>query len=605
MKQFFSKLRFRTKQNSTPQAEPIRPPLPDERAQWDRQLVFSLAKKRFPTWEQLQYVPEYLSKRERLIIRLCTGIIILGVAFLFFSFYQRHVVYLPESGGEYSEALIGQPTYVNPILAQSDVDRDLSKLLYSGLFRFDEQLELQPDLAESYTLSEDKKVYTVVLREGLTWHNGNALLADDVVFTFQLITDPDFSSPLYSTFRGVTVDRIDDRTVTFTLPEPFAPFLSNLTVGILPMHVWGDVQPANFRLAEFNTRPIGSGPYKFSELTKEQSGTIRTYLLIRNDSYYTAAPFIDQLLFKFYPDFETALTALKNGNTDGISYIPKDYRDSFAESKHVEIHHLQLPQYTAVFFNQKNDIFKNENVTKALSLATDKNRILTEALNNQGTIVSAPILEGFLGYNPTIERFDYNAERAAAVLEEQGWKVPEGGGLRQKNGAELKFSLTTVDQPEYLKTADILRENWEAVGVGVELKIMNPNRVDKEVIKPRNYEAFLYGEILGTDPDPYPFWHSSQSLNGGLNLANYFNKEADKLLEEARKTDNPDERAQKYIEFQNILIADMPAVFLFSPSYDYPVNRSIHGIGAARITVPSDRLNGITNWYIKTRLGWE
>lgn len=577
----------------------------DEQADWDKQLVFSLAKKRFPTWEQLQYLPLYLSKLERLIIRAFIGVMVISVIFLLFSFYNSHVLHLPEAGGEYREGLIGQPTYINPVLAQSDVDRDLSKLIYAGLFRYNEQLDLLPDLAESYTVSEDKLTYTVVLREGLAWNNGNALLADDVLFTFQTITDPDFNSPLYSTFRGVSVARVDDRTVTFTLTEPFSPFLSNLTVGILPEQVWGDVQPSNFRLAEYNTKPIGSGQYQFKELTKDRAGMIKTYTLKRNPQYHGEASYIDTLVFRFFPDIPSALVAMGSGNVDGLSYVPKDYRHQLANEKNIHIHSLQLPQYTAIFFNQKNGIFKNENVTKALSLATDKERILKEALNDQGQIIDAPILPGFLGHNPDIEKFNYDPERAVAVLDEQGWTIPEGGGLRQKDGSELKFSVTTVDQPEYLKTADILRENFEAIHVGIELKIMNPNRVDKEVIKPRNYEAFIYGEILGSDPDPYPFWHSSQSLDGGLNLSNYVNKEADMLLEEARKSDNPDERAQKYIEFQNILIADMPAIFLYSPSYDYPVDRKIKGVDATRITIPSDRLNGIGTWYIRTQLGWK
>lgn len=579
-------------------------PSVDERADWEKQLVFSLAKKRFPTWEQLQYIPLYLSKKERIIIRILVGIMIAGTLFLLGSFYQRHVVHLPKNGGEYSEALVGQPAYINPLLAQSDVDRDLTRLTYASLFRYDENLQLVPDLAESYTVSEDKKTYTVTLREGLTWQNGNALLADDVLYTFETIADSDYNSPFYSTFRGVGVSRIDDRTVNFTLTEPFAPFLSNLTIGILPAHVWGDVQPSNFRLAEYNTKPIGSGPYVFNELTKDRAGTIKTYNLIRNPHYHGSSPYIDSLTFRFYPDFETALAALKNGNADGISYTPKDYRDSIQKTDSITIHSLQLPQYTAVFFNQKNDIFSNENITKALALGSDRQRIITEALNGQGKIVYAPILEGFLGYDADAEHFDYNPERAGQVLDEQGWTVPEGGGLRQKDGSELRFSLTTVDQSEYLKTADILRENWEALNIGVELKIMNPSRVDKEVIKPRNYEAFLYGEILGSDPDPYPFWHSSQSLEGGLNLSNYFNKDADKLLEEARQTDDPTVRGQKYVEFQRLLISDMPAVFLYSPSYDYPVNEKVRGINTTRITVPSDRYNGITNWHIKTQLGW-
>ncbi len=575
-----------------------------EQIDLDKKLVFSLAKKRFPNWKQVQYLPQYLSKKEKLIIRVLIALIIISLGLLLVRFYQRHILYLPQEGGNYVEALVGQPSYINPVLAQSDIDRDLNKLIYSGLFKYNDNLEIVPDLAESYEISEDKKTYTIHLKPEILWHNSNALLADDIIYTFDIIQDTEFNSPLYASFSGVAIERIDDYTVTFTLPNPFAPFLSNLTVGILPGHIWHDVGPTNFRLAEYNTKPIGSGPYQFKELTKDRSGTIKSYTLERNDNYYLPSAYLEEIAFKFYPDFESAINATNNNNVDGVSYIPKNLKDSIT-NKNTVIHSLQLPQYTAVFFNQKNSIFKNEDINKALSLATDKERILTEALQNQGVVVDAPILEGYLGYHPEITKFNYDPSRAAEVFDEQGWKVPEEGGIRQKDGNKLQFSLTTVDQPEYLLTANILVENWEALNIGVELKIMNPSRVDKEVIKPRNYEAFLYGEILGSDPDPYPFWHSSQSLNGGLNLSSYYSKDADTLLEEARQSDNNEERSQKYIEFQNILVEDMPAIFLYSPLYDYGVTKNIKGINTERITVPSDRFNGIEDWYSKTKLGWD
>jgi len=576
-----------------------------EQTNLDKKLVFSLAKKRLPSWQQFQHLPQYLSKKERIIVRILIVIIIASLGFLLVKFYQRHIVYLPRQGGTYSEALVGQPSYINPTLCQNDIDRDISQLIYSGLFKYNQALELIPDLAESYEISEDKKTYTIHLRPDVKWHNSNTLLADDVLYTFEIINDSDYNSPLAASFQGVIIERIDDYTITFILPEPFSPFLSNLTFGILPSHIWSDISYSNFRLAEYNTKPIGTGPFQFKELTKDRSGNIKSYTIERNANYYQRAPYLEKIIFKFYPDFESAVNALKNNNIDGVSYIPKNLKESLIKTKNVITYSLQLPQYTALFLNQKNALFKNEDINKALTLATDKQRILDEALNGEGVIVHAPILEGFLGYHPDVIKFDFNPKRAAEVLDEQGWKVPEGGGLRQKDGAELKFTLTTVDQTEYLKTTNILRENWEAINVGVELKIMNPLRVDKEIIKPRNYEAFLYGEIMGADPDPYPFWHSSQTFNGGLNLSNYYNKEVDQLLEEARRIDDSEERHIKYIHFQNTLADDAPAIFLYSPLYDYGVTKDIKGFDTKRITVPSDRFNGVEDWYIKTKLGWD
>lgn len=571
----------------------------------DKKLVMSLATRRWPDWQQLQYLPQYLTKKEKMIIRSLIALAIVALGFLVFRFYQRHVEYVARAGGEYSEALVGQPAYINPLLAQSDVDRDLTRLVYSGLFTYNDQLEVIPDLATGYELSDDKKTYTVHLRQDATWQNGNAIMADDVVYTFETLEDPEYASPLATNFKGVAVQRVDDYTVSFTLTEPFAPFLSNLTVGLLPAHLWSDVSANNFRLAEYNIRPIGSGPFAFKELTKDKSGNVKTYVLVRNGNYYGTDAYLDKITFKLYPDFDTAVTALKNKNVAGLSYLPASYRESLAKEKNIIIHSLRLPQYTAVFFNQKNSLLKTKEIKQALAYAVDRQRILSEAIDNEGFLANGPILEGFIGYNPDLKTYGYDPAKAAEMLDGAGWKIPDDGGLRKKDGATLQLSLTTVDQPEYLKVANIIQENWEAIGVGVELKILNPSRVNQEIIKPKDYEALLYGEILGADPDPYPFWHSSQAAGNGLNLSSYYNKDADKLLEEARQSSDPNERAQKYVNFQNILTEDEPAVFLYSPAYDYPVNENIKGISTELITVPSGRLKTVTDWYVKTKLKWK
>lgn len=606
LKKFFEKIR-RITQRILPEIKEVKqPPSIQKLTEMDKKLVFSLSKTRLPSWEQFQYIPKYLSPKERLIIRVILFVIIVCLIFLGVKFYQRHFTALPKKGGSYTEALVGQPKYVNPVLAQAnDVDRDISHLIFSGLFEYNEKQELVPDLASSYTISDDKKTYTIVLKPNIKWHNGNALLVDDVLFTVELIHDSEYNSPLLSSLKGVGVEKVDEQTIKFTLKEPFAPFLSNLTFGILPAHLWQDTNPTNFALAEYNIKPIGSGPFKFKSLTKDKSGNVKSFTLERNNDYYGQKPYLDKINFKFYPDFTTALEAVNNKSVEGISFIPKDSKPTADKIKSLKKYYLPLPQYTAIFFNQKNKLLKEKDVRLALAYAVDKKKILAEALDNDGYIVNAPILKGFLGYNPAIQGEEYNITKAKETLDKAGWKMPEGGSVRKKGEAELKFSMTTVDRPEYTQTANILAEAWKSIGVSVELKIMNSQRVDKEVIKPRNYEAFLYGEIIGFDPDPLPFWHSSQALAGGLNLSNYSNKEVDKLLEEARQTINSDERAKKYQDFQAIIGRDIPAIFLYSPNYLYGVDKKVKGIAVERITMPSDRFNGIEGWYIKTKIRWK
>lgn len=572
----------------------------------DKKLVFSLAKKRFPNWQQLQYIREYLSKTERLVIRITLGLIIVALGFLTVKFYLRHIVYLPKDGGSYSEAVVGQPAYINPILAQSDVDRDLARLVYSGLFRYDQNFNPVPDLADHYEMSEDQKVYTVYLRQNLKWQNGNDLLADDIVYTYETVKDSGYNSPLRTNYAYVNVERVDDHTVKFSLTQPSSLFLSSLTLGILPAHLWSDLNPSSFRLAEYNTKPIGSGPYSFKELSKDKSGILKTYTLAANGQYYGTKPHLSQITFRLYESFDSAIAAAQNNSVDGVSYVPKGLKATLQKNDSISIHSFHLPQYAAVFFNMKNGLFKNnKEVRQALATATNKEDILSQALDNDGMIVDGPILEGFPGYNKDLKKYNFNIAQAREILENAGWKFPEGKTIRQKNNLDFKFSITTVDQPEYTKTAELLKKSWEDIGASVEIKTVSAANVDKDVIKPRNYDVFLYGEILGYDPDPFPFWHSSQSTVSGLNLSNYYNKDVDKILEDARKLTNQEEIAKKYSDFQNILAEDIPAIFLYSPSYDYGVNHRVKGITQERIAIPSDRFNGIEDWYIKTKLGWK
>ncbi|HCJ52715.1 MAG: hypothetical protein A2898_01690 [Candidatus Kerfeldbacteria bacterium RIFCSPLOWO2_01_FULL_48_11] len=572
----------------------------------EKKIVFSLAKSRFPSYAQLHYLPKYLNPRERLALRCLVGLIMIALVFVGIRFYERNVEILPDYGGELVEALIGQPQYINPVLAQTnDTDTDLTRLIYSGLLRFNEQQEIVPDLAEQFEISEDQKSYTLKLRSGLRWSDGEPLTSDDVLFTVETIQDTAVLSPLSPSLRGVTIERLDDLTVRFTLNEPFAPFLTTLTFGILPTHIWGDVLPSNLRLAEYNTRPVGSGPYMFDSLQKNRAGDIRTYTIVPNPYYFGGKPFIPKITFRIFPDFETAMEAAKSRKVDNVSFVPRNLKSELINERDVNFKALLLPQYTAVFFYQKNELLKDKSIREALARAVNKKEILSQALGGDGTIADGPIPQGFVGFHKDIKKYDFDTAAARKVLDDSGWAFLEGETVRKKGSRELRFTLTTVDQPEYVKTAELLKQYWEQIQVGVEVVIIEPSQFEREILRPKKYEALLYGELIGFDPDPFPFWHSSQSLGEGLNLASYFNKQADKLLEEARKINNADERSAKYVEFQNLLIDDLPAIFLYTPSYTYAIDEKVKGVVATRITVPADRFNGITNWYIKTRREWK
>lgn len=560
--------------------------------------------KRWPSRSQVKYLPKMLTPREWRVFQVATLLLFASGIMLFVRFVGRHIISIPKGGGTYIEGSVGAPKFVNPVLALSnDVDLDLTHLMFDGLFRINEKGELIPSLVSHTEISQDQKTYLFTLRQGVLWHDDLTLTADDVVFTFERIADPESQSPYYKSFKSVGVEAVDENTVQMTLSEPFAPFLSTLTVGIIPKHIWSDVPPANMTLAEYNLKPVGSGPFMFEMLTKDRLGTIKSYHMVRFPKYFGNRPFLKEINFRFYPTKEEAADMLKQKKVDGLAFITSDMRAGI-QKPHLQFHQLQLPQYTAVFFNQKNPLLKEKVIRQSLERALSKQEIIDSALGGSGEPIHTPILPGFLGYNPAVQGLAYNPEEAKKALDEAGWTLPAGETVRKKNGKELRFALSTVDRPEYIRTVELLRDYWTAVGVGIEIRLYTSVDIVKKVIKPRDYEAFLFGEIIGTDPDPYPFWHSSQSFDPGLNLAIFYNKQVDKLLEEARQTNDPEQRRLKYLHFQNILAEEHPAVFLYNPFYIHVLPTRIKGTTLERITVPSDRLNGIDRWYINVRHQW-
>lgn len=601
---------------------------------------------------RLKRLSEVLNSKEKIILASLGLVAVLSGSFTVGAWFWRQTRVVPAAGGEYIGALIGGPIYVNPILAQTnDVDTDLSRLVFSGLLKYDGNQNLVNDLAESYTVSDDQKTYTFQIKQGVTWQDKTPLTVDDIIFTVKSIQDPEFKSPLLLSLQGVDVEKIDDNSLQFILKKPFAPFTSLLTFGIIPEHIWGNVPPANFTLAEYNIKPIGSGPWVFRALTKDKQGAISSYTLERNPNYYGQKPLLDRVTFRFYSSIEDAVQAAKNKEVMGVSFVPQNLASELP--KNFEQYSLLLPQYTALFFNQdKNDALKSIDDREALALAIDKNQILKEVLGGDGQTIDGPILPGSLGYDPDITKYAFDVDQAKSILDKAGWKeisdtdyvtfmkakqaadnppadntttgstTPSAGStnptpalapeaepietngqtvFRKKGDSIFEINLTTVDYPENRKAAEVIEADWRAIGVKTDITLVDPIRIQKDVIKPREYEAFLYGEIIGPDPDPFPFWHSSQADDPGLNLAQFKDKEADRLLVEARGTTDAKVREDDYKSFQDILAKQLPAIFLYSPTYTEALDKKIRGFNIQRISTPADRFNNLSDWYIKTR----
>ena len=616
---------------------------------FDYQLVKKTQNRSIPALSQAKYLFHFLSKPEKIIFNACLAIASASIVALLGLFLYNHLSFIPRTGGEYSEALIGQPKYLNPIYASaSDIDNDISSLVYAGLFRYDETGGLVPDLAESFTISTDTKSYDIKIRPDIRFADGQPLTANDVMFTIDLIQNPKVASPLILAFQGVSLERLGDHEVRFTLKAPFAPFLSSLTVGILPEHVWSASNPESLQLSKNNLQPIGAGPWQFQKMIKDTTGRIDSLTLIPNDEYYGGKPWFRTLRFKFFDEYGGALEALRSQSIDGLSFLPR-MQNLRLNNKYINFYELRLPEYSALFFNSAyQPMLKNDDVRLALAKATDKDAIILNALEGLGEPIDSPFLYHDHSDDDKSKKIEMNFEEANTLLD-KGWTrlLPEeyftlrhnslakdfqktssstltpteeeniGNAIRSemdptqlfyrkdKSNNILELTITTADTEEYGRVAEQIAMMWKTIGVKTLIEKVATGRLSRETIKNRAYDILLYSEIIGSDPDPFPFWHSSQTEFPGLILAGFSDRAADKLLEEARAAADDDTRLDRYQKFRNLLTDNIPAIFMYTPIHIMAVNKEIKNVTFGIMNTPADRYSEISKWYLKTKLKWK
>lgn len=521
-------------------------------------------------------------------------------------FYYSKTTAVANFGGEYIEGIVGQPSHINPIISSSNsADEDLVQLVYSGLMKYDGQGKIVPDLAESYEISDDKTLYTFHLKNNVTWHDGQPFTADDVAFTANILSDPAYKSPLRINWQGITINIVDDSTITFQIKSPYIGFLNNLTFGILPKHIWEAVSPDKFSLTDLNLEPIGTGPYKYSSIQKDSSGNIISYKLAANPNYFTGKPYISKITFNYYSDDDAALEAYNSKEVMSINSLSPQKISAIKLAQSTALHKFNIPRYFAVFINQTKSIpLASDEVRNALDQATNREEIIERVLASNGQSVYSPILKGMLGYSEDPDKREFNLEKANKLLDDAGWAKGESG-TRSKNGTVLQLTLITTDWPELSQTAEILKEQWAKVGAEVNVNTYSISDIQQNYLRPREYDALLFGQVLGADPDPYSFWHSSQKRDPGLNLSLFGDSDTDKLIEDGRVEFDPEKRTQIYIDFQKKLLAETPAIFLYSPAYIYPVNKKVQGINIENLISPARIFSDISHWYIKTKRVWK
>jgi len=535
------------------------------------------------------------------VIFLASSLLSWGIV----SYYSKTQA-VPQFGGEYIEGIVGQPLYINPVISSSNsTNEDLVQLIFSSLLKYDSEGNLKNYLAESYEISDDKTLYTFHLRQDVVWHDGKPLTASDILFTINLISDPSYKSPLRYNWQGIETSLIDDFTLTFQIKSPYVGFLNNLTFGILPKHIWESVSPDKFTLTDLNLQPIGSGPYKYVSFQKDSTGNIISYKLTANLNFFEKKPFISKITFNFYSSDDSALAAYNQKEIMGINSLSPQKLNQIELSKGTRIYRLSIPRYFAVFFNQtKSFPLANDEVREALSYATNREAIIENVFSGNGFPVYSPFLPGMIGFEDNEKKEDFNLEKAEKILEENKWLKGEDG-IRSKESKVLEINLFTTDWNELIQTAEILKEQWEKAGARINIRSLSISDVQQNYIQPREYEALLFGQTLGANPDLSSFWHSREKKDPGSNLALFGDDETDKLIDDGRIEFDNKKRAELYRDLQKKIAQEIPAIFLYSPEYIYPVNKKIRGIETKILISPSRRFSDIANWYVKTQRVWK
>ncbi|HRY52669.1 MAG TPA: ABC transporter substrate-binding protein [Candidatus Portnoybacteria bacterium] len=565
-----------------------------------------LADFKWPAINQWRQFFSVTNRPERHRLGILVASAIIGFVILGSQLYLSLTVVKPDYAGSINVAIVGTPRFLNPALNQiNDADKDLSAIIFSGLMKYNAQGKLVNDLAESYAIGENGKVYEITLKENILWQDEQPLTADDVIFTIQTIQNADFRSPIRSLWQGVEIEKISDRVVRFRLKNVYASFLNDLTFGILPKHLWSNVAASQFALSELNLKPIGSGPYQFNKLQKDKNGTIKSIELKAFADYFGGRPYINTITFYFYSSESEAFTAYKKGEADVFTFTSaKNFLElKSKESADYNIFSFSLPRYFAVFFNQsQNKFLADKTVRQALTLATDKTEIVNTIFGGYGQTASSPLLPGMTGYSDQTKSFNFDLEAAKNSLAAAGWADVDGDGFLEANktNEKLEVVLTTIDWPELSKIAEILKTQWTKLGVKVTTDIKETDKIQSETIKPRLFQALLFGEVLGKEPDLFHFWHSSQKKDSGLNLALYDNSEVDKLLSQAIENLDKAAREQAYQKAVNIIVGDLPAIFLFNPDSLMIAQKDIMGIELKYLDLPATRFSEINHWYLET-----
>jgi peptide/nickel transport system substrate-binding protein len=524
-------------------------------------------------------------------VLLILGILVLVTSLMSAYALEKHfLVSVPAYGGVLNEGVLGAPRFINPLLAISDTDHDLTALTYAGLMGRNASGAVVPILASSYNVSPDGLTYTFTIRMNAKFSDGTPVTAEDVVYTVQKAQDPLLKSPVRSSWTNIRAEVIDAQTVRFTLPKPYATFIQNTTLGILPAHIWRTISDEEFPFSTYTTAPVGSGPFEVSKVTRDASGTVTSYRMSAFKNYVLGKPYIGTIQFNVFADAASLSSALHNG------IVQSGY--GVTSAKPVVI---PFAQVFSVFFNPTIEPFYSDvSVRKALSQAINRYALIQQVLGGYATATYGP-LPGSVAASSA----GSTVNDARQTLSSGGWNFSTTTNTWNKGSEQLVITLKTGNVPELKAVASEIQHDWQAIGVPVTIDFVSPSDIVQSVIRPRAFGALLFGEVTGPNPDLYAFWHSNQRNDPGLNIASFSDKAVDALLEKARTQTDPIEHFATTNAASALVASEYSAAFIYTPDFLYTVPSNLQGASfKGPITRPADRFSDVQNWYLQSELVW-
>ncbi len=534
---------------------------------------------------------------DRFIASVLALLVLVASVLALFSLVRSQLVEVPAHGGVLTEGILGSPRFVNPLLALSDADRDVTALTFAGLMGIGKDGALVPVLASGYTVSDDGLVYTFTLRDTAKFSDGTSVTAEDVAFTVQKAQDPALKSPEYSNWVSIRAEVIDARTVQFTLPKPYAPFLAETTLGVLPSRLWRNVPNDQFPFSPLMQRPVGAGPFKVVKVVTDSKGAVSEYDLSAHKGFALGRPYLNEIRVRFFQTTTLLQGAYRSGRIDSAYGIdaPGALRAPYS-------------RVFGIFFNKKEEpAFARLEVRKALSIAINRDHIVQNLLGGYATALIGPVSSGNGVVPPTLPPVETRTEDAKALLTSGGWKYDEESAVWRNEKEKLSLAAITIrtsNVPELKLVAEAVQSDWQALGVPTQLELYEPGDLTKDVIRPRAYAALLFGMVVGREQDLYAFWDSKEQANPGLNIASYANSSVDILLERARSTSDQAKSIGYLQSASDKIASDYPAAFTHAPDFLYAVPKTLYGVMLPQIAAPADRFATVATWYKERAYVW-